>query len=135
MIYRSAGVIAVDTGLGHLAAALPLTPCMDRQTPDCPVHSSSADSYEVESKLPPCVKKVCSYSGPGYQMHFRANNGQELPESLSSARNGLDTVRKTAADECVVMRLCFLIYHYFPLVDNSGIFSVSPKLAGPGAMK
>ena len=67
-IHSSDGVIAVDTGLGHLAAALS-RPAVSLYGPTNPGLSGTygPKQLHLESNLncAPCVKKACAYSGPG----------------------------------------------------------------------
>ena len=66
-INNSKGVIAVDTGLGHLAAALS-KPAVSLYGPTNPGLSGTFGENQLHlySKFScaPCVKKVCSYKGP-----------------------------------------------------------------------
>ncbi len=66
-IQQSKGVIAVDTGLGHLAAAL-VKPTVSLYGPTNPDLSGTVGNNQLHlgSSLncAPCVRKVCSYSGP-----------------------------------------------------------------------
>lgn len=72
-ILQSAGVIAVDTGLGHLAAALN-KPTVSLYGPTNPDLSGTfgARQLHLNSNLncAPCVKKVCTYNGPGITDDF-----------------------------------------------------------------
>ena len=67
-IQQSDGVIAVDTGLGHLAAAL-AKPTVSLYGPTNPGLSGTFGNNQLHlnSSLncAPCVKKTCTYSGPG----------------------------------------------------------------------
>lgn len=73
-IFQSTGVIAVDTGLGHLAAALK-KPTVSLYGPTNPDLSGTfgVKQLHLNSNLncAPCVKKVCSYNGPGVTGEFR----------------------------------------------------------------
>lgn len=66
-IQQSDGVIAVDTGLGHLAAAL-AKPTVSLYGPTNPGLSGTIGQKQLHlnSNLScaPCVKKVCGYTGP-----------------------------------------------------------------------
>ncbi len=66
-IAASTGVIAVDTGLGHLAAAL-ATPILSLYGATNPELSGTYGDKHLylKSSLPcaPCMKKTCSYNGP-----------------------------------------------------------------------
>jgi len=72
-ILQSTGVIAVDTGLGHLAAALN-KPTVSLYGPTNPELSGTfgAKQLHLNSNLncAPCVKKLCSYNGPGITDEF-----------------------------------------------------------------
>jgi len=72
-LIRSRGVIAVDTGLGHLAAALN-KPTISLYGPTDPNLSGTfgAQQLHLNSNLPcaPCVKKTCAYTGPGFSDDF-----------------------------------------------------------------
>ncbi|HAO88901.1 MAG TPA: lipopolysaccharide heptosyltransferase 1, partial [Gammaproteobacteria bacterium] len=73
-INRSAGVIAVDTGLGHLAAALS-RPTVSLYGPTNPGLSGTFGHQQLHLKsnlnCAPCVKKVCGYNGPGVTDEFK----------------------------------------------------------------
>lgn len=72
-ILQSSGVIAVDTGLGHLAAALN-KPTVSLYGPTNPELSGTygAKQLHLNSNLncAPCVKKTCAYNGPGITDDF-----------------------------------------------------------------
>lgn len=72
-ILRSKGVIAVDTGLGHLAAALD-KPTISLYGATDPKLSGTFGGRQLHlnSNLPcaPCVKKTCAYTGPGFSDDF-----------------------------------------------------------------
>jgi heptosyltransferase I len=82
-INRSTGVIAVDTGLGHLAAALS-KPTVSLYGPTNPSLSGTFGHKQLHlnSNLncAPCVKKVCTYNGPGITDEF-----EDQPFSVSPA--------------------------------------------------
>lgn len=73
-IQQSQGVIAVDTGLGHMAAAL-AKPAVSLYGPTDPGLSGTfgRNQLHLNSNLncAPCVKKICAYSGPGVTDEFR----------------------------------------------------------------
>ena len=73
-ILQSTGVIAVDTGLGHLAAALK-KPTVSLYGPTNPDLSGTfgVKQLHLNSNLncAPCVKKVCTYNGPGVTGDFK----------------------------------------------------------------
>lgn len=66
-ISESDGVVAVDTGLGHLAAALEV-PTLSLYGPTNPGLSGTFGKYQsrLHSDLPcaPCIRKQCQYTGP-----------------------------------------------------------------------
>jgi heptosyltransferase-1 len=72
-ISQSQGVIAVDTGLGHLAAAL-AKPTVSLYGPTNPGLSGTygLSQLHLTSNLncAPCVKKTCAYNGPGVTDEF-----------------------------------------------------------------
>lgn len=72
-ILQSTGVIAVDTGLGHLAAALN-KPTISLYGPTDPNLSGTYGELQLHlnSNLncAPCVKKTCGYVGPGITDEF-----------------------------------------------------------------
>lgn len=73
-ILQSSGVIAVDTGLGHLAAALS-KPTVSLYGPTNPDLSGTygVKQMHLNSNLncAPCVKKICTYNGPGVTDDFQ----------------------------------------------------------------
>ena len=73
-ILQSTGVIAVDTGLGHLAAALK-KPTVSLYGPTNPDLSGTfgVKQLHLNSTLncAPCVKKVCTYTGPAVTGDFK----------------------------------------------------------------
>ena len=73
-IQQSQGVIAVDTGLGHMAAALE-KPAVSLYGPTDPGLSGTfgRNQLHLNSNLncAPCVRKICAYSGPGVTDEFR----------------------------------------------------------------
>jgi heptosyltransferase I len=86
-ILHSKGVIAVDTGLGHLAAALS-TPTLSLYGPTDPGLSGTFGQQQLQlsSNLncAPCVKKVCSYTGPGVTAKFGEQTFAVTPPCFSS---------------------------------------------------
>lgn len=66
-IAASEGVIAVDTGLGHLAAAL-ATPTLSLYGPTDPGLSGTFGERQLHMQsgfaCSPCMKKTCAYHGP-----------------------------------------------------------------------
>ncbi|MBL4821746.1 MAG: lipopolysaccharide heptosyltransferase I [Gammaproteobacteria bacterium] len=85
-IARSAGVIAVDTGLGHLAAALS-TPTLSLYGPTDPGLSGTfgASQIHLKSKFDcaPCMKKTCAYSGPEISGDYDGNSFPVFPACFS----------------------------------------------------
>lgn len=84
---QSKGVISVDTGLGHLAAAL-AKPAVSLYGPTNPGLSGTFGDKQLHlnSNLncAPCVKKVCSYSGPGVTDEFEGKSFAVVPPCFSS---------------------------------------------------
>jgi heptosyltransferase-1 len=72
-ILQSQGVIAVDTGLGHLSAALnkPTISLYGATNPDLS-GTFGANQLHLNSSLAcaPCVKKTCTYTGQGFSDDF-----------------------------------------------------------------
>ncbi|GAB4223041.1 MAG: lipopolysaccharide heptosyltransferase I [Gammaproteobacteria bacterium] len=64
LIKHAAGVVAVDTGLGHLAAAL-ATPCISLYGPTNPALTGSLGVQQIHLKAQfacaPCLSKRCHY--------------------------------------------------------------------------
>ena len=89
IINRSSGVIAVDTGLGHLAAALS-KPTVSLYGPTDPGLSGTYGDRQLHlnSNLncAPCVKKVCTYTGPGITDEFEEQPFAVTPPCFSSHR-------------------------------------------------
>lgn len=89
VINRSAGVIAVDTGLGHLAAALS-KPTVSLYGPTDPGLSGTFGKKQLHlnSNLncAPCVKKACTYTGPGITDEFEDQPFAVTPPCFSSHR-------------------------------------------------
>ena len=86
-INNSKGVIAVDTGLGHLAAALE-KPTVSLYGPTDPGLSGTFGLNQVHlvSNLDcaPCVKKICSYSGPEIRDTFDEDEFLVSPPCFSA---------------------------------------------------
>lgn len=86
-IQQSEGVIAVDTGLGHMAAALS-KPTISLYGPTDPGLSGTYGNMQLHlnSNLncAPCVKKVCNYSGPGVTDEYESKSFAVLPPCFSS---------------------------------------------------
>jgi heptosyltransferase-1 len=86
-IMLSRGVIAVDTGLGHLAAAL-AKPTLSLYGPTNPGLSGTHGQHQLRltSNLncAPCVKKTCAYNGPGVTDEFNGNSFAVTPPCFSS---------------------------------------------------
>ncbi len=83
----SSGVIAVDTGLGHLAAALS-KPTVSLYGPTNPDLSGTfgAKQLHLNSNLncAPCVKKACNYSGPIVTDEFDSQPFTVIPPCFSA---------------------------------------------------
>ncbi len=88
-INRSAGVISVDTGLGHLAAAL-AKPTVSLYGPTDSGLSGTfgQNQLHMNSNLncAPCVKRRCSYTGPGIADEFDNQPFAVTPPCFSSHR-------------------------------------------------
>lgn len=88
-IARSMGVIAVDTGLGHLAAALSV-PTISLYGPTDPGLSGTygANQIHLKSNLncAPCVRKECTYNGPGVTDNFNGESFEVFPACFSTLR-------------------------------------------------
>jgi lipopolysaccharide heptosyltransferase I len=86
-IQQSDGVIAVDTGLGHLAAAL-AKPAVSLYGPTNPGLSGTFGNNQLHlnSSLncAPCVKKTCSYSGPGVTEEYAGEPFAVSPPCFAS---------------------------------------------------
>lgn len=86
-IARSEGVVAVDTGLGHLAAALSV-PTVSLYGPTDPALSGTFGDSQLHLKsnlnCAPCLKKVCSYSGPGVTEEYEGNSIAVFPTCFST---------------------------------------------------
>ncbi|MDP6653819.1 MAG: lipopolysaccharide heptosyltransferase I [Gammaproteobacteria bacterium] len=86
-INSSRGVIAVDTGLGHLAAALS-KPTVSLYGPTNPDLSGTfgAKQLHLNSNFncAPCVKKACNYSGPGVTDEFDSQPFAVIPPCFSA---------------------------------------------------
>ena len=70
----SEGVIAVDTGLGHLAAAL-AKPTLSLYGPTNPGLSGTYGKQQLhltsDLKCAPCARKSCTYNGPRITDEFQ----------------------------------------------------------------
>ena len=88
-IAASAGVIAVDTGLGHLAAALSI-PTLSLYGPTDPGLSGTYgdNQYHLKSNLncAPCVKRECTYTGPGVTDNYKGSSFLVFPPCFSTLR-------------------------------------------------
>jgi len=88
-IVRSAGVIAVDTGLGHMAAALSV-PTLSLYGATDPKLSGTygKDQFHLKSNLncAPCVKRDCTYTGPGITDQYQGNPFLVFPPCFSTLR-------------------------------------------------
>jgi len=88
-IARSTGVIAVDTGLGHLAAALSV-PTLSMYGPTDPGLSGTYGAHQLHLKsnlnCAPCVKRDCTYSGPGVTDEYKGQPFLVFPACFSTLR-------------------------------------------------
>ncbi|MCB1671423.1 MAG: lipopolysaccharide heptosyltransferase I [Gammaproteobacteria bacterium] len=88
-IARSSGVIAVDTGLGHLAAALSI-PTLSLYGPTDPGLSGTYGSgqHHLRSNLncSPCLKRECAYTGPGVTDEYKGDSFLVFPPCFSTLR-------------------------------------------------
>ncbi|MBT5719143.1 MAG: lipopolysaccharide heptosyltransferase I [Gammaproteobacteria bacterium] len=86
-IQQSDGVIAVDTGLGHLAAAL-AKPTVSLYGPTDPGLSGTFGNNQLHLNstlnCAPCVKKTCSYSGPGVTEKYAGDSFTITPPCFAS---------------------------------------------------
>ena len=86
-IQKSDGVIAVDTGLGHLAAAL-AKPIVSLYGPTNPELSGTFGNSQLHlnSSLncAPCVKKTCGYLGPGITEEYAGSSFAVTPPCFAS---------------------------------------------------
>lgn len=86
-IMLSKGVIAVDTGLGHLAAAL-AKPTLSLYGPTNPGLSGTYGQHQLrltsDLNCAPCVKKTCTYSGPKVTDEFDGKPFVVTPPCFSS---------------------------------------------------
>ena len=86
-IQQSDGVIAVDTGLGHLAAAL-AKPTVSLYGPTNPGLSGTFGNNQLHlnSSLDcaPCVKKTCAYSGPSVTEEYAGRSFAVTPPCYAS---------------------------------------------------
>ncbi|MDX1695010.1 MAG: lipopolysaccharide heptosyltransferase I [Ketobacteraceae bacterium] len=89
---RSAGVVAVDTGLTHIAAALN-TPCVSLYGPTDPGLSGAYGQNQVHLfanyNCSPCMKPDCEYQGPKVKNQLSVGQGQYVePPCFSSLMPG-----------------------------------------------
>ena len=88
-INQATGVVAVDTGLGHLAAALN-KPTVSLYGPTDPWLSGAHGDRQLHlnSRLPcaPCVKRSCSYTGPTMRDEFESRRFAVVPACFFSHR-------------------------------------------------
>ncbi|MEX0617862.1 MAG: lipopolysaccharide heptosyltransferase I [Pseudohongiellaceae bacterium] len=86
-ITRSRGVIAVDTGLGHLASALSV-PALSLYGPTDPGLSGTFGSRQLHLRsdlsCAPCVKKTCTYTGPEISNSFQGESFPVIPPCFFS---------------------------------------------------
>lgn len=88
-IHRSAGVIAVDTGLGHLAAALS-RPAVSLYGPTDPELSGIRGPRQLHLssglECAPCASKRCRYAGPPVRDSIQGRSFEVTPACFSSHR-------------------------------------------------
>lgn len=88
-ILTAKGVIAVDTGLGHLAAALAI-PTLSLYGPTDPGLSGTFGDKQSHLKsnlnCAPCVRKVCTYTGPGVTDQYEGQSLAVEPPCFSSLK-------------------------------------------------
>jgi len=86
-IHKSDGVIAVDTGLGHLAAAL-AKPTVSLYGPTDPGLSGTFGNNQLHLRsnlnCAPCVKKTCAYSGPGITEEYAGQSFSVSPPCFAT---------------------------------------------------
>jgi len=86
-IQQSDGVIAVDTGLGHLAAAL-AKPTVSLYGPTDPGLSGTFGNNQLHLRsslnCAPCVKKTCAYSGPGVTEEYAGRSFAVAPPCFAT---------------------------------------------------
>lgn len=86
-ISNSKGVVAVDTGLGHLAAAL-AKPTVSLYGSTNPGLSGTFGENQLHLNsnfnCAPCVKKVCTYNGPGITDEFEDQPFTVTPPCFSA---------------------------------------------------
>lgn len=86
-IAQASGVIAVDTGLGHLAAALS-TPTVSLYGPTNPGLSGTFGKHQAQlfSTLPcaPCMSKNCSYDGSAISVNLGTQEAVVTPPCFST---------------------------------------------------
>lgn len=92
MLGRSLGVVAVDTGLTHIAAALN-TPCVSLYGPTDPGLSGAYGQNQVHLfanyNCSPCMKPKCEYQGPKVKNQLSAGQGEYVePPCFSSLMPG-----------------------------------------------
>ncbi|MEQ8953828.1 MAG: lipopolysaccharide heptosyltransferase I [Gammaproteobacteria bacterium] len=86
-IIQAKGVIGVDTGLGHLAAALN-KPTVSLYGPTNPGLSGTFGLKQLHLKsnlnCAPCVKKVCTYTGPGVTDEYENHSFAVTPPCFAT---------------------------------------------------
>lgn len=86
---RCSGVISVDTGLGHLAAAL-AKPTISLYGPTDPGLSGTRGEKQLhlnsDLKCAPCVKKTCTYTGPTIRDEYANESFTVSPPCFSTHR-------------------------------------------------
>ena len=91
-IMQAEGVIAVDTGLGHLAAAL-AKPTVSLYGPTNPGLSGTFGDQQLHLnsnlECAPCMKKTCAYDGQRLSDEFRGQPFTINPPCFASHKPGL----------------------------------------------
>ena len=121
---KARGVIAVDTGLGHLAAALgkPALTLYGPTNPDLPGAFGPRQLHLTSNiECAPCMKKELYLPGPAASSTRRRTSLRGAAALLrrQQARRGLAAVRATGRRAGRPMKLAFLIYSWFPMAVSN----------------
>ncbi len=91
LLVKTSGVVAMDTGLLHLAAALN-KPTISIYGPTNPAlsgsHGDNQQHLAADFICAPCLKKTCHYQGPA----IYSNNSSQIISPPCFAKNSPDTV-------------------------------------------